>query len=127
MRVAMLFMVLLLGGCAATQPAKNPLKAEKPKAEKKSKESKEEKEAKFIVPFEIDKVELMQEMYLLQKDMNDRILLLAEQLTPDELKEFNEFLAPYGTELRGRLCDDPTHDHSKPGHKPKPKSRGEAF
>ena len=123
MRVAMLIMVLLLAGCLSTQPAKNPLKAKKPKAEKKAEKDKSDDEAALL--FGVDKVELMQQMYLLQKDMNDRILQLAEHLPPDELKELNEFLAPYGTRLRAKICEDPSHDHSKPGHKGKP--RGEAF
>ena len=121
MRAVLLSMVICLGGCLATQPDHNPLKKGKKQKEAVVAPTAPEKpkSSEPGVPSEpgMTRVELMQEMFLMQTELSAQILKSAEDLTPDELQEFNEFLAPFGRELRPKVCTNPNHDHSKPGHK----------
>jgi len=127
MRAVLLSMVICLGGCLATQPDHNPLKKEKKQKEVAVAPTapEEPKASKSGVPSEpgMTRVGLMQEMFLMQQELASQILKSAEDLTPDELQEFNEFLAPFGRELKPKVCTNPNHDHSKPGHK----GKSEAF
>jgi len=112
MRAVLLSMVICLGGCLAAQPDHNPLKGGKaqkgeavvaPKASEK--------------PKALTRVGMIKEMFLMQLELNAQILKMAEGVTPAELKDLNEFLLPFGNELQPKVCTNPNHDHSKPGHR----------
>jgi hypothetical protein len=121
MRVVLLSMVICLGGCLASQTSHNPLKKKASVAPVAS-ETPEAAEPEAAPPRILSRVEMMQELFLTQLDMNAQILKLAEGMSPAELKEINEFLAPFGTELTPKKgCDNPNHGHDVP------KRRSEAF
>ena len=116
MRVVLLSMVLILGGCLATQPPHNPLKkkekeapvvsakvAVKPKAKPKP-------EPELAPELPLNKVELMKEMFLVQQDLKAQVLKLAEDLSDEELAELNRFLTDYGVTIHRKLVPKPSPD-----------------
>lgn len=122
MRIATVSLAaLLLAGCLSTQSSVNPMKRKgKKKAEAAPVASEavaEPKPAPKLPELNLDKVGLMKEMFLVQRDLNKQILKMAEALSEVELMEFNLWLKQYGVQLKAKRCTDPTHDHSKPGHK----------
>lgn len=112
MRGTILVLVLALAGCFATQSSTNPLKRKAPeKAAKPAAAKAEPKPLPAPRPEpKMNKVELMEEMFLLQHDLNQQILKLAEKLSQTELMEFNQWLQPYGRQLRLKNPVKPKHN-----------------
>jgi len=109
MRVVLLSMVLILGGCLATQPPHNPLKKEKkevavvapeaPVAPPEKPEAAPGLRLPELPKTGIDRVELMKEMFLVQQDLKSQILKLAESLSDEDLAELNRFLSERGVTI----------------------------
>lgn len=117
MRIAMLSLVVFLGGCLAVQPAHNPMKKGK-KAKQEAAApvaAKAEKPAaapelglpELDLPPAIDKVELMKEMFLVQQDLKAQVLKLAEDLSEAELAELNKFLGKRGVTIERKRVPKP--------------------
>jgi len=112
MRYVLLSVVLTLCGCLGTQPPANPLEkaastAAVPSAAPAAVDAPMPAPPPPLLP-ETDKVELMKEMFLVQRDLNQQLLKMAEDLTADELLELNEWLEQFGVQIQRRRVRKPS-------------------
>lgn len=114
MRPFVLSMILLLCGCLSVQEPHNPMK----KAKKKPAPVEEATTAPVETsaparpapaPLGLDSVTLMKEMFLVQRDLNQQILKMAEELSEIELMEINQWLRQYGVQIQKKV-KKPSHD-----------------
>lgn len=135
MRPVLIVLLLILVGCFASEAPRNPMKKRAPSvAPVRSKTPaaapvKPAKPAKPVAPDEapedqsfldefgeLDRVALMKEMFLLQRDLgkdakeaveskdelNARLLKLSALLTQKQMDEFNKWLFQYGVQIERR-------------------------
>lgn len=118
MRHTALVLVLLLTGCLAVQEPHNPAKRKKKKSDTapvasaaRAEEKKEDEEPAPDLGPVLSKVELMKQMFLMQKDLKAQLLQMSSELSQEELAELNEWLKQYGVQIQRKKCENPDHDH----------------
>lgn len=113
MRLSVLIPIVLLCGCLSVKEPHNPMKRTK-KPESASTAPVETSTSTTApsapqAPLELDSVALMKEMFLVQKDINQQILKMAEELSELELMELNLWLKQYGVQIQKRVRQQ-SHD-----------------
>lgn len=113
MRLIYTLVLLALAGCLATQNPHNPVKktpssSKKVVAEAPVKTKPATADAELSrTDLDIDRVELVKEMFLVQRDINHQILKLAEQLSQVELMDINLWLQQYGVQIKRKQVEKP--------------------
>jgi hypothetical protein len=70
----------------------------------------------------LGRIPKLKRLFELKNTLEEQFMVLAEDLTTEELKELNEWLAQFGKHIN-RACTDPDHDHSKKGSEQSKKGR----
>jgi Tfp pilus assembly protein PilP len=109
MKYSLLVLVLILGGCNAVQNAEegitNPVTGVSKAATTKVKEEILEE------PVGASRLELIKRLFLMRRDLGERVLQMASGLTDEQFDDLNEWMSHYGVQLKKRLVSTPRESY----------------
>ena len=109
MRALFVTLLLALTGCLGTPTPKNPMKKKATALVSSAAPAKPAAPPQAApddpprLDLDLDKVELMKEMFLLQRDLNQQILKMAATLSEVELIELNQWMQQYDVHIEKKV------------------------